>query len=172
VPKTMTKVCWNCRLPPACALCVVLPFLTGCQKGSRAEPPVKTSLCELRDKPESFAGKKIQTAGWIYTDAENFSLDNGRCGINLEGLAETDTRRADRRWRDFEQMLATSKNGSFNSDHQVFAVIRGSFRGSSRRLPNGSQAEPSIISIDQIMCSTVAPIKTNSEETAESKCYQ
>jgi hypothetical protein len=32
--------------------------------------PIAASLCNIRDKPEKFAGRTVQAGGWIFTDLE------------------------------------------------------------------------------------------------------
>src|SRR5262252_5422266 len=43
----------------------------------------RVTVCDLREKPDEFNGKVVQTAGWIYVDIERFGVGVSGCGVDL-----------------------------------------------------------------------------------------
>jgi hypothetical protein len=143
----------------------------GCRRSVRHGGAISASLCELRERPQDFGGRVVQTSGWVYTDLESFGLqDNGRCGVELEYSETMEQRRkTEAVVQQFEARVADAKHGSFDTQGQVFVVVRGTFAKDMH--PRGIPVAGTLL-VDQIECSSTTAIETTPEAEALSRCQQ
>jgi hypothetical protein len=132
---------------------------------------ILASLCELRERPQDFGGKTVQTSGWVYADLERFGLqDKGRCGVALDYSESMEQRRkTEAVVQQFEARVADAKQGSFNTQGQVFVVVQGTFAEDRHPL---RESRAGTLLVDQIECSTTTAMETTSETEALSHCQQ
>jgi hypothetical protein len=167
------------RRPKALRHCVALLcalILSACAQKSTSEGNRfrDAVLCDLRDTQEHFGGQEIKVEGWIYTDLERFGLSNGKCSI---GLLWPDEPPSGVQGERFNRLLQQSKNGGFNSDHEVFVILAGKFLISETKIGNdvwrpghGAGQSPSVLLIEREVCSVIAPMNRFAQAQAHKMC--
>jgi len=132
------------------------------------------SLCDLRNSRERFGGKTVQVEGWIYTDIERFLLSDGDCAVPLEN---PDPKPTGLGMEQLDTLVERAKMGTFNTGEEVFAVVVGRFLIEETKVGNdvwkpGFSPSRSVLLIQRVVCSAVAPMTANTKAAARSKCQQ
>jgi|SRR5579872_5803575 len=147
-----------------------------CHRKVARSDTIEVSLCDLRNQRELFAGKRIEVKGWVYTDEERFGLGTNDCGIGLMHSDSPANRQRDR----FNALVTKTQRGTWNSDHEVFAILRGRFH-TAPIVKDGQEiwspgyccgSSPSVLVIEDVACAVEAPMSSNSMQSAESQCHQ
>lgn len=156
-------------LPLAASVCLLAICLScGCRvKFDKA--PTLASLCNLRNKPETFSGKIVRTSGWIYTDLEHFGLEDkaNNCGVVLDYSKVTPATESDLNFQQFKARIATAKHGTFDTTGQVFAIVEGEFATYGEWK---DRYHPGTLLIEKIVCSADVSKEKSTEAEAMSQC--
>jgi hypothetical protein len=156
-------------LPCLIALVTLLFSTASCHKRVVAAP-----LCDLSDNREEFANKIVRTKGWVYTSIVGFTLSDGKCTIG--GRLPPPSAPSHRFFR-FINLLRTAPKGAFNTDGDLFATLEGRFLTQATKIGKidwtpgyGRGQSPTVLVIEDVVCSGVAPISRNTEAQALSHC--
>jgi hypothetical protein len=110
----------------------------------------------------------------VYSDEERFGLSDDKCAI---GLWPMTSKGANSQGEQFDNLIRKAKRGGFSTDREVFAVVEGRFVTEQSAIGTGSWspgyaagASPTVLVIERVECSVIAPIKTNSEKQAAAHC--
>jgi hypothetical protein len=161
---------------------VVGYLLLGCHQKPRAAEILKLSVCDLRERPDQFGGKVIQAGGWIYTDIERFGLEEPNCAVALR-WPENQGKVQNGQVEKFTKLLEASKRNPFETEGQLFSIVEGKFETAMMRrngqlvmngtgYGGGAGSAPSVLIIQRIVCSVVAPAKTTSNADARRRCQE
>ena len=146
----------------------------GRPKATARDLVVPASLCDLRNSRERFGGKTVQVEGWIYTDIERFLLSDGDCAVPLEN---PDPKPTGLGMEQLDTLVERAKMGTFNTGEEVFAVVVGRFLIEETKVGNdvwkpGFSPSRSVLLIQRVVSSAVAPMTANTKAAARSKCQQ
>jgi len=163
------------------ALCLCSLFLS-CRRMPHANEILKPTVCDLRERPDAFGGKTVQVAGWIYTDIERFGLEEPNCAVSLE-WSENKIKTADVQVVKFTNLLKASRKNLFETDGQLFTIVQGKFETAMVRrngqlvmndkgYGSGGGSSPSILTIQEVVCSVVAPASSTTKGDAAKRCLE
>ena len=169
------------RIASLVTFCLCSLFL-GCHRTPRPNEILKPTLCDLRERPDEFGGKMVQVAGWIYTDIERFGLQEPNCGVSL-AWSESQTKSPDTKVSKFTALLKASRKNLFETDGQLFTIVQGKFETAMIRknghlvmsgsgYGGGAASAPSILTIEQVVCSVVAPASSTTKGDAAKRCLE
>lgn len=167
------------RIASLFALCLCSLFLS-CRRTPHANEILKPTVCDLRERPDAFGGRTVQVAGWIYTDIERFGLEEPNCAVSLE-WSENKIKTADAQVDKFTNLLKASRKNLFETDGQLFTIVQGKFETSMVRrngqlVTNGAGygggSAPSILTIQEVLCSVVAPASSTTKGDAAKRCLE
>ena len=168
------------RIASLFALCLCSLLLT-CRRMPHANEILKATVCDLRERPDEFGGKMVQVAGWIYTDIERFGLEEPNCGVALR-WSENKTQTTDTQMSKFTDLLKASKRNPFETDGQLFTIVQGKFETAMVRkhgqLVNesgsvvGAGSGPSILIVQKVVCSILAPASSTTKDAATQRCLE
>jgi hypothetical protein len=168
------------RIASLFALCLCSLFLS-CRRTPHANEILKATVCDLRERPDAFGGKTVQVAGWIYTDIERFGLQEPNCAVSLR-WPENKTQATDTQASKFIDLLKASKRNLFETNGQLFTIVQGKFETVMVRkhgqLVNesgsvvGAGSGPSILTIQEVLCSVVAPASSTTKGDAAKRCLE
>jgi hypothetical protein len=161
-------------LGPLVALAVCAASCGARPKPAGRDVVVPVSLCDLRNSRERYGGKTVQVEGWIYTDLERFLLSDGGCAVPLENQ---DPKPAGLGIERLDSLLKEAKKGSFNTSEDVFSVVVGRFLTEETKIGNdvwkpALSPSQSVLLIQRVVCSAVAPMTANTKAVARSTCQQ
>lgn len=141
-------------------------------------PNSEVSLCDLQINSERYKDQSIQTSGWIYTDIESSFMQNQKCGVLLNYPVDKELNANLEKsigYRGFEQNLMEAKNGTVNTDGQVFATIRGRFEilPPLKRKESAGRTQgwgrfgtiPNRLVVQEVICSKIIPMSDASLNT-------
>jgi hypothetical protein len=159
---------------------LLVSLLSGCRHQSPRDGKVLASLCDLRERPDDFNGKLIQTEGWIYTDLERANLTDTGCAVAIM-WPEDQQRTTDRQGKQFLDLLAKVKTNPFETHEQLFTIVQGRFetqmvRKEGQLVMNGpgygggAGSAPSLLHIQKVVCSVVSPLESSTKSEANSRC--
>jgi hypothetical protein len=158
-------------LPCSIALVVLLFSTSSCHKRA-----VEASLCDLSSNSEKFANKIVRTKGWFYTGITGFTLTDDQCAIGGLWPPDPGHPRSLQFFR-FIDLIRTAPKGAFNTDGDVFATLEGRFLTQATKIGkinwtpgHGRGQSPTVLVIEEVVCSGAAPIGSNTEAQAISRC--
>jgi hypothetical protein len=146
------------------------------------EEILRPSICDLRERPDEFNGQVIKTKGWVYTDIERFGLEEEpNCAVALQWASQQTTK--SRQAIKFSKLLKSSKRNPFETQGQLFAVLQGKFETvmvhkngqlvmSGSGFGGGAGSAPSILVIQKVVCSVVAPADKTTITQASKRCLE
>jgi hypothetical protein len=163
------------------AFCLCSLFL-GCHRTPHANEILKPTVCDLRERPDEFGGKVIQVSGWIYSDIERFGLEEPNCAIPLR-WPENKAKPSDTQLGKFTNLLKASRKNPFETDGQLFTIVQGKFETAMVRkngqlvmsgsgYGGGAGSAPSILTIQEVVCSVVAPLSSTTKGDAAKRCQE
>ena len=167
------------RIASLFALCLCSLFLS-CRRTPHANEVLKATVCDLRERPDEFGGKTVQVAGWIYTDIERFGLEEPNCAVSLE-WSENKIKTTDAQVDKFTNLLKASRKNLFETNGQLFTIVQGKFetamvRRNGQLVTNGAGygggSSPSILTIQEVLCSVVAPASSTTKGDAAKRCLE
>lgn len=156
-------------------LLVIVAYILclACSCNRYRETVIQVSLCDLRNNQEQYSNKLVQLKGWVYSDLERFVLEDANCVVAMRIPAPATGAQLER----FEKLFQEAKKGGFNTSDDVFAVIVGRFLTVETRIGNdiwtpgvGHGQSPSLLLVQQVTCSTLAPMANHTEAEATSRC--
>jgi hypothetical protein len=178
--KAMTN-CYNRHMLSGVSTGLLLGILLLTNQLQGARVMLKPSACDLRERPDKFNHKVVQTSGWIYTDIERFGLEEQSCGVALR-WAENPQTTKDVQAKRFAKLLKASKRNPFETEGKLFVILQGEFETAMVRkdgqlvlegsVRGGSGSAPSILTIQKIVCSVLAPANSTSKMQAIKRCQQ
>jgi len=158
------------------AIVLAVAGACSCHRKADHSDTIEVSLCDLRNKRELFAGKRIEVKGWVYTDEERFGLGNGDCGI---GLMHSDSP-LNRQRDEFIALVKKTQGDTWNSYDKVFAILRGRFE-TAPIIKDGHEtwspgyccgSSPSVLVFEDVACAVEAPMSNNTMQSAELQCHR
>lgn len=180
-----SRVCFNRRMLIKALASALSCFILVASQTAHPRPIVKVSVCDVRERPDEFGGKVIQIAGWVYTDIERFGLQDQNCGVALRWPEKLDEQRRtkDEQVERFSRLLKRSKKNPFETDGQLFTIMQGRFETAMVRKDGqlvmegsgyggGAGSAPSVLTIQRVVCSVVAPINKTSIAEASKRCIR